>query len=55
MSQAEMDAAGFDLYGADVWNDTDFRVGSAYEMEGVAGQIDPEVIRPESPSALVVQ
>ena len=40
-TQEEMDAAGFDLYGADVWNTTDFRIGSAFEMEGVAGIIDP--------------
>jgi hypothetical protein len=46
-TQAEMDAAGFDLFGTDAYNKDDFRIGSAYEMEGVAGAIDPNVIRPK--------
>ncbi len=54
-TQAEMDAAGFDLYGADVWNGTDFRIGSAYEMEGVAGEIDPGVVRPGDTSPLTAE
>jgi len=54
-TQAEMDAAGFDLYGADKWNTTDFRIGSAYEMEGVAGEIDPDIVRPGTPSSLVTE
>jgi hypothetical protein len=39
-TQAEMDGAGFDLYGTDAYNKDDFRIGSAYEMEGVAGNTD---------------
>ncbi len=34
-TDAEM--SGFDLYGADVWNKTDFRIGSSFEMEGLVG------------------
>ncbi len=53
-TQEEMDATGFDVYGADVWDNTKFRIGSAYEMEGEAGSIDPHVVRPDDTSPLIV-
>lgn len=34
-TQAEM--AGFDVFGADVWDQTQFRIGPAWEMEGCLG------------------
>jgi hypothetical protein len=44
---SESDMANHDLFGTDRANEVDFRIGSAAEVEGVSGLIDPDVIRPK--------
>jgi len=51
----EADMAAFDLWGADVQNDINFRIGSAAELEGETGVIDPDLPRPNTNEDLIAQ